>query len=109
MGKYYGGRPQMPPRDVLVGQDLIRHQLQLNRQVGSVSEGHSAELMLCMVAPRLIPKESDRLTRDLQRLNADVPASRAVDRSLRSHAIAERSAIGEILMQLHYAIWEIRT
>ena len=77
----------MPPRDVFVGQDLIRHQLQLNRQVGSMSEGHSTELMLCIVAPRLIPKESDRLTRDLQRLNADVPASRAV-RSLGLAAVA---------------------
>ena len=110
MDEYYGGgRPQVPPRDVLVGQDLIRHQLQLNRQVGPVSEGHSTELMLCIVDPRLIPQDSETLTRYLQRLNSEIPGPRAVDRCLINHEVAERSAIGGVLVQFHYAIRMIRT
>ena len=106
-GYYGGGRPVLPPRDDLVGQDLIRHQLQLNRQVGPLSEGHSTELMLCIVDPRLLPKESRMITRDLQRLNPGLPPSKATDRVLRGHE--DRHAVTGLLVQLHYAIWEIRT
>ena len=109
MGKYYGGRPQMPPRDVLVGQDLIRHQQQQHRQVGPVAEGLSTDLMLCIVDPRQFPKETRTITRDLRRLNCGIPSSRAVDQALLRHEPADRSVIGGLLVQLHYAIWEIRT
>ena len=37
MDEYYGGgRPVLPPRDELVGQDLIRHRQQLGQEVGPV-------------------------------------------------------------------------
>ena len=40
-------------------------------------------------------------------MNPGLPASRATDRALRGHA--DRTAVTGLLVQLHYAIWEIRT
>ena len=105
MDEWYGGRPQLPPREALVGQDLIRDHHQLNRLIQSglpVSEGHSTPLMLCIVDPRLFPRGSDAFTRELQRLYQEIPGSRTVDRCMKRHAVSERSAIGGTLVQLHY-------
>ena len=109
MDEYYGaGRPVLPPRDELVGQDLIKHRQQLGQEVGPVSEGHSKELMLCIVdTTRLIPTNSRMVTRDVQRLNPELPLSKATDAAVCNSP--GRAAIEGLLVQITYAIWEIRT
>ena len=61
--------------------------------------------MLCIVDPRLIPRHTDCLTRDLQALDLWVFPSRTVDMRVNvGHA-----DIGPTLLPLHHAIWMIRT
>ena len=57
--------------------------------------------------PRLFPRQSTRFTVDLHRLNFDFPVSKCVDRAIANSG--SRSAIEGLLMQLSYAVWQVRT
>ena len=97
----------LPPRDELVGQDLIKIRQQLGREVGPVADGYSTELILCIVDPRLLPRPSRMITRNIQRVNPDLPLSRSTD--LAVSGSPDRAATEGLLVQITLAIWEVRT
>ena len=55
----------------------------------------------------MIPTDSRVVTRDMQRLNPGLLLSRATDTAARNSP--DRAAIEGLLVQISYAIWEIRT
>ena len=78
-----------------------------NPNVGTLEEGFSSETTICIVDPRLFPKNSLKFTSSLRRLNRFFPLSKSVDRAI--SASHSRMAIEGLLVQLAYAVWEVRT
>ena len=79
-----------------------------NFPVGTLEEGFSNPTTVCIVDPRLFAKNSLKFTSDLRRLNQAFPLSKSVDRALSASGGA-RMAIEGLLIQLSYAVWQIRT
>ena len=79
-----------------------------NSPVGTLEEGFSNPTTVCIVDPRLFAKNSLKFTSDLRRLNQAFPLSKSVDRALSASGGA-RMAIEGLLIQLSYAVWQIRT
>ena len=101
---YGRGMTAIPAREEVIGQDLIRQNHQLGRET-AFDDGKSNSSLLCVLDPRPVSPRSTQLTFDLKRMNARTWASRFVDRAVTQG----HPDIGGLLVQLHYAIWIIRT
>ena len=53
-----------------------------NPNVGTLEEGFSSPTTICIVDPRLFPKNSLKFTSSLRRLNRAFPLSKSVDRAI---------------------------
>ena len=104
---YSQGPPVLPRVDELIGQNGLDRNRQRGTPVGSLEDGFSNSNTVCIVDPRLFPKNSPRFTIDLRRLNFDFPVSKCVDRAIANSG--SRLAIEGLLVQLSYAVWQIRT
>ena len=93
---YSQGAPKLPRIDDRWTGTLM------NPNVGTLEEGFSNPTTICIVDPRLFPKNSMKFTSSLRRLNRFWPLSKSVDRAI--SASNSREAIEGLLIQLAYAV-----
>ena len=99
---HYGqGRPTLPRMNDR-WTDTLR-----DPSVGTLEEGFSNPNTICIVDPRLFARNSSKFTSDLRKLNGAFPLSKSVDRAIQGSP--HRMAIEGLLVQIAYAVWEIRT
>ena len=104
---YSQGAPRLPRVDELTGQNGLDRNRQRGTPAGSLEDGFSNSNTICIMDTRLFPRNSQRFTIDLRRLNFEFPISRCVDQAIANSG--SRSAIEGLLVQLAYAVWQIRT
>ena len=79
--EYYGDpQPSIPPDEEFVGQDLIAQRKGEGYDSGGSADcGYSSDTVLCLMDPREFSSDCAYFTRQIRRLNGDLPRSRAVD------------------------------
>ena len=98
----------LPRIDELLGQNLLIRRRQGGQgSAGSLEDGFSNPNTLCIVDPRLFPRQSRTFSVDLRRLNFDFPVSRTTDLAI--YHSDHKEALEGTLVQLAYSVWQIRT
>ena len=108
--EYYGDpQPRIPSEDECVGQDLIAQRKGEGYDSGgSADGGYSSDAVLCLMDPREFSEDCAYFTRQIRRLNGDLPRSRAVDTAIRRSSKDKRGGIETSLIHFLIAVWQVR-
>ena len=108
--EYYGDpEPRIPSEQEFVGQDLIAQCKDEGYDGGGSADcGYSSDTVLCLMDPREFSNDCAYFTRQIRRLNGDLPRSRAVDTAIRRSNKDKKGGIETSLIQFSIAVWQVR-
>ena len=89
-----------PEQTEFVGQDLIAQRKDEGYDSGGSADcGYSSDTVLCLMDPREFANHCAYFTRQIRRLNGDLPRSRTVDTAIRRSSKNKRGGIETSLIQ----------